>query len=401
MLKRVLFCLFILFLITNSAERGYGDWLVDYPGFPDMKDRRILLLTNTCRMDPIGYRDEYLGNYNILLSQNYPAVDPLYWQIDLNRVARVHSEDQAQNGMSHSSSDGTSFSDRVKSYYTKSGWIAENIAAGNNNAEATIWQWLMDLVDYQNQIPAEDNSGDDGHRKNIMSSNYKEMGAGYAYGPAKYNHFWTQDFGGGTPSYNNPISSAAHFIEGNESIFMATYKDPAGNVPQKAVLNIEGDEYSASIFLGNSDKGTYKVSLPKADSCRNYFFEFTDSEGSSWRHPEGGKLVTIGEGSCNDQYVSPEDLSQIFQYKMKGLRSSIYVFKKEDGSLSIKINDIHTGKLNIALYNVNGRKVLTKNNNHSSKGDFLFDLGNISLGFYILKIKQHSNVILSKGILFK
>ena len=36
----------------------------------------------------------------------------------------------------------------------------------------------------------------DGHCRNIMNSNYDEIGIGYVYdGSTSYGHWWTQDFG--------------------------------------------------------------------------------------------------------------------------------------------------------------------------------------------------------------
>lgn len=379
MLKQVLLSLLFTVCLLYSAERGYGDWLEESPGFPDMKDRRVLLLTNSCRLDPTGYRDEYLGDYDILLPENYPTVDPLYWQIDLNRVARIHSEDMAQNGLSHSSSDGTSFGDRVKSYYSKSGWIAENIAAGNIDAISTVWQWLMDITDYSTQEPAEDNSLDDGHRRNIMSSTYKEMGSGYAYGPAKYNHFWTQDFGGGTPDYTNPISAAAHFI-GNDSVtFLATYKDPYEGDPIGAFLWVEGEKINLSTFLGNTNAGTYRAMLPLVDSCRNYFFEFIDSEGNSCRHPEGGALVTIGDGDCIDQYSEPEDVPILGLNKKNDVKlNSIIILNKK------MIFDSMHEISNLSVYNISGANVFKAKIKNGQKE---LNLSNLTSGYYVVKFQ--------------
>jgi uncharacterized protein YkwD len=36
----------------------------------------------------------------------------------------------------------------------------------------------------------------DGHRQNILSPNYREIGIGYAFSDAaQFKHYWTQDFG--------------------------------------------------------------------------------------------------------------------------------------------------------------------------------------------------------------
>lgn len=389
--------LYIFWIVTliHYIDAGYGDWTVDYNGFPDMKDRQILVLTNSCRIDPTRYRDLYLGNYDILLPQNYPPVDPLYWQIDLNRVARIHSEDQAINGMSHTSSDGTSFGDRVKFYYTKSGWIAENIAAGSSKAKATIKQWLMDYIDYQTMTPAEDNSANDGHRKNIMSANYNEMGAGYAYGPAKYNHFWTQDFGGGTTNFNNPISSAAHFIENGKSVFMFTVKDPAGNKIQDASLVLEDENYDLDILFGDSIIGTFSQSLESSDSCRDYFINIIDSEGNSWRYPEDGKLITIGEGDCEDQYKYPEDISIINNSFIKFSNEFIEIIRLSNNEIIFKLKTKNDYNLSTSIYSISGKRVISNSIQKVNNGSYLINTSSLSKGFYIVNVLKN-NVLCAK-----
>ncbi len=309
---KIILILFTLSLFASTcpvcAEKGYGDWFDGFPGFPDMRERRILVLTNTCRMAPVEYRDTYIGDYDILLPQNYPATKPLYWHLDLNRVARAHSRDMANNhGLDHSSSDGTSWDDRIKSYYFKSGRIAENIASGSGDAFGSMRQWIMD----GSPDPAPDNNGD-GHRKSIMSSSYKEIGVGYAYGEKQWYHFWTQDFSGGSSEYGTPITSGAHFLrDDNTTQFMATYADQTGYAPQKTEVIIDKEIFNLNLLMGAEEQGTYTVSCPTADDCRYYFFRFTNSDGNVWRYPQAGRLVTLGEGSCEEQYENPDSTNGI------------------------------------------------------------------------------------------
>ena len=61
-------------------------------------------------------------------------------------------------------------------------WSAagENIAAGYSTPQAVVTGWM--------------NSA--GHRQNILSSAYCDLGVGYAYNRSStYDHYWTQDFG--------------------------------------------------------------------------------------------------------------------------------------------------------------------------------------------------------------
>jgi uncharacterized protein YkwD len=61
------------------------------------------------------------------------------------------------------------------------GWtaLAENIAAGYPTPEAVIDGWMSSP----------------GHRANLLSANYSEIGIGIAASGGGYGTFWTQDFG--------------------------------------------------------------------------------------------------------------------------------------------------------------------------------------------------------------
>ncbi len=77
--------LFILFLSSQSlfAQPGNGDPVDGYPDFPLWYERAAVTLTNSCRIAPTEYRDIYLGKqHKILLAKNYPAVPPVFWNIN-------------------------------------------------------------------------------------------------------------------------------------------------------------------------------------------------------------------------------------------------------------------------------------------------------------------------------
>lgn len=302
------FTAFVFLCSAVSAQGGHGDPDDQYPDMPSWEERTVIVLTNACRMDPTGFRDMFVGDFNILLPQNYPPVAPLYWHVDLNRAARFHAEDMANNcGMQHNSCDGTSTRDRVRSYYTA--YRGENISTGYNTPLATIQAWIRD--NGTNRQPAPDNQepdetyrSGDGHRKNMMNGSFREIGTGYAYGSVRYNHFWVQDFGIGTSSFAyHPVVSASHSrFESGTITYMANYYEESGGSPQSAKVVIGSQEHDLSLLLGQESAGTYALELPSADDCRSYHFLFTDSEGDSWRYPEEGRLVTYGEGGCSECY---------------------------------------------------------------------------------------------------
>lgn len=102
---------------------------------------------------------------------------PLSLDLRLTKAAQYHSDDMAKRRkMSHVGSDGSSFGLRIKRTGYRYRAAAENVARGQNSSRAVIIAWM--------------NSS--GHRQNILSSKYTEIGIGIAYGPR--GPYWTQVF---------------------------------------------------------------------------------------------------------------------------------------------------------------------------------------------------------------
>ena len=114
-------------------------------------------------------------------SEFYPSVAPLIWNGKMSRAARNHSRDMAFNNVfSHTGSDGLQVWDRVRGLgypYTR---VGENIAAGYTNVAAVQAGW----------------ESSEGHCRNMMRSEYKEMGAACVTLPGStYQRYWTVVFG--------------------------------------------------------------------------------------------------------------------------------------------------------------------------------------------------------------
>jgi len=111
-----------------------------------------------------------------------PPVAALTVNARLREAARCHSLDMATNNFfSHTSPTAGSVTNRlVAAGYSFSTW-AENIAAGNGTAAATVMQWMNSTA---------------GHCEAIMNGNYQDIGLGYSYSAAStWDHYWTADFG--------------------------------------------------------------------------------------------------------------------------------------------------------------------------------------------------------------
>ena len=283
---------FVAMIVPGVVGAGNGD---PVGGHPNYRERAILALTNACRQGPQAYRDAYLSNARILKPGAYPAVAPLYWTLPLNRSARAHSIDMATTPcFQHDSCDGTDLWTRIGGYYTGATSMAENIASGYRSPLEAINGLLLDGG-------AADRSRGDGHRKNIMSPKFREMGAGSALG-GPYRSYDTQDFGNGAPDFATPLVSGSHVLARGAITFLASFAAPGDRAPQEAVLILDGKSIPMALAFGAPANGTYRATLPDDDECRDYRFRFLDASGRTWWYPEGGKLLTTGEGGCTREY---------------------------------------------------------------------------------------------------
>ncbi|HSC87747.1 MAG TPA: CAP domain-containing protein, partial [Polyangiaceae bacterium] len=184
----------------NAACAAVSDW----PSARSEEEEQVLALVNQRRASGASCGGTAM-----------PAVAPLTMDPYLRCAARLHSLDMAQrdyfshatwnesattcqadNGCTSGNICGSEFPDdpdddvtpikrcgkspgtRVSEAGGPSGAGWENIAAGNDTAEATMTQWM--------------NSS--GHCTNIMRANLKTIGIGFATGPATYGDYWTQSF---------------------------------------------------------------------------------------------------------------------------------------------------------------------------------------------------------------
>ena len=103
-----------------------------------------------------------------------PAVAALTWNDMLAKAAFDHSDDmKVNNYFSHTSGGNKTAGDRMR--LAGYDWRAygENIASGQTTEQVVMNSWL----------------NSEGHCKNLMNKNFKEMGVG------RSGNYWTQVFG--------------------------------------------------------------------------------------------------------------------------------------------------------------------------------------------------------------
>ncbi len=177
-------CLFPMLFSAAACDDGGGGASSLNP-----EEQAAFDLTNYARTDPQGFATQYLadlhasgsdnGAYDDLMAR--PPVGALALSPGLVAAARAHSRDLNENcqTLQHDSCDGTSWSDRIWSYYN-GGTIAENAAWGYTTGESVVIGWIVD-----SNVPSL------GHRINLLNGSYTQVGLGLA------GTFWTQDFGAG------------------------------------------------------------------------------------------------------------------------------------------------------------------------------------------------------------
>jgi len=109
------------------------------------------------------------------------AAPSLQGNRELHRAAQAHADDMAMNDfISHTGSDGSDFATRIRRTNFSGNPVAENVAAGNSSASATVQQWV----------------DSDGHCKNLMLQRANRIGVGVANNPmSTYGWYWVQVFG--------------------------------------------------------------------------------------------------------------------------------------------------------------------------------------------------------------
>jgi uncharacterized YkwD family protein/spore coat assembly protein SafA len=106
------------------------------------------------------------------------GLPPLKENWELSRVARYKSEDMiTKNYFSHTSPTYGSPFQMMKDFGISYQAAGENIAAGQRTPAEVVEAWM----------------NSEGHRKNILSPTYTEIGVGYVKG-GSYGHYWTQMF---------------------------------------------------------------------------------------------------------------------------------------------------------------------------------------------------------------
>jgi len=106
-----------------------------------------------------------------------PVLNP---QGQLVSAAQLHSADMGCNNyFSHTGLDGSDVGSRVQRQGYNWSTVGENIAAGYSSPTDVVAGWM----------------NSPGHKANILSADYTEIGVGYAFGgDSQFGSYWTAVF---------------------------------------------------------------------------------------------------------------------------------------------------------------------------------------------------------------
>ncbi|MFR1832153.1 MAG: CAP domain-containing protein [Lachnospiraceae bacterium] len=129
-------------------------------------------------MDQEGNQDDYAAQVIDLVNEERAkaGLKPLTPMEDLSKAARLRAGETAVN-FSHTRPDGTSFSTILAQNQISYRGAGENIAYGQKAPEQVMRDWM----------------NSQGHRANILNSQYTSIGVGY-YESADKTPYWVQLF---------------------------------------------------------------------------------------------------------------------------------------------------------------------------------------------------------------
>lgn len=299
----------LLTLSALLAVGAYGDPRED--GLPSHEERELILWTNAARVDPEAFADEYQAggcSTDDFSEDELTAGPPLYIDVTLTDAARYHSEDMADTPcFQHESCDGTDTWERIGRFYEDSaGAMGENIAQGYPDVRNVVLSGWM--------------CSHDGHRANIMSKDFNEMGAGVASG------YYTQDFANGQLNEGSPPVRVA--VDSFRGGYYADWGADAG--PAEITVVRDGIETPMALEWGSEEQGIYSVEEAGEGTaaCHQWYLAWETAEGETGTFPGGGSWI---DGECDED----NELGWInTQYPPEGLFGDVPEDQLEEAMLA-------------------------------------------------------------------
>lgn len=260
----------------------------------------VIQCTNAVRSSPAAFAGDY--RCGSAWTNSYQSLGPLDKNSALMTAAQRHAEDNARTGqLTHTGSDGSRVSDRVGRAGYEYSSVRENIAFGYLSAKSVVMGWMCS----------------DGHRKNIMSCDIKDIGVGLAQG-SNGRWYHAQDFGcprggscscsGGTGSPSGATGSTAPEQPTSSPGTSGIPSSPSSEQPSNTPGGDSSSQYQPQYGGDGSGYGDYQQYYQQyqnqqgqqGDSSGSYD-PFSGSQGSGFQG-SGGFFNTPGS-----QHYESED----------------------------------------------------------------------------------------------
>ncbi len=270
-------------LVLLATVSGYGDvdtvhmWDDNYV-MPTWAEREVHMWTNAVRIDPSAFEEEYQQastpcSYDDFSQVNSQPEHPLWFNTGLGQDSKYHSIDleRIQAKPSIHSTDGTTFTNRIGSYY---GYEAGEIVTDQYSSG---WQMVFDFMCSDND------------RSYIMHEGWWETGVGII------GNYLTQDFGEGEPTTDSRIAVGIHSPElPTEEVYLyADWYD--SQPPEELYAVLDGQHLPMSLLWGSEEQGVYQVQTTTTNAsdntCHEYWFYWKTADGDEGAFPEEGSYL--------------------------------------------------------------------------------------------------------------
>ncbi len=233
------------------------------------------------------------------------GVAPVTLNETLTDAAMLRAEEITEQ-FSHTRPDNTSCFTVLKDYNIGYYACAENIAAGNSTADATMNQWV--------------NSS--GHYNNLMNATYTEIGVGVVYAPdSEYGYYWVQLFIKPT----NPVQTTTAVTTNTTT--WATTLNTVKTTTSTSESHTSYTETTTTTTTTTTKVTTTSAWITTPETMQTYKYgDLTYGKYSAWNYVE----VIDCDSSAEGTVVIPDSITvgYGYEYPVKSIRQDAFSYCK-------------------------------------------------------------------------
>ena len=231
------------------------------------------------------------------------GVAPVTLNETLTDAAMLRAEEITEQ-FSHTRPDNTSCFTVLKDYNIGYYACAENIAAGNSTADATMNQWV--------------NSS--GHYNNLMNATYTEIGVGVVYAPdSEYGYYWVQLFIKPT----NPVQTTTAGTTNTTT--WATTLNTVKTTTSTSESHTSYTETTTTTTTTTTKATTTSAWITTPETMQTYKYgDLTYGKYNAWNYVE----VIDCDSSAEGTVVIPDSITvgYGYEYPVKSIRQDAFYY---------------------------------------------------------------------------